>query len=107
MKNPWNIDNAFDPMFDESIWLKRKDNQQLTTKAAVFIDNTAVPLDDDMMETDCEQLNFLVKRCDWPFVQKLQRGDTLKREDFNGKKYTIQDVMNDNALGLVIKARSC
>lgn len=107
MKSPWKTDSAFEPMFDESIWLKSRDGQQNTVQAAVFTDNTAMPLDEDMLESDCEQLNFIVKRVDWPFVQKLTRGDTLKREDFNGKKYTIQDVVSDNALGLIIKARSC
>lgn len=104
MKSPFdNIDTAFDPMYDESIWVQRKDGQQTTLQAAVFVDNTALPVSDDMMDTDCEVINVLVRKSLWPFVQKLERGDVLKRD---GKKYTVQDVVSDGAMGMQIKARS-
>ena len=97
------IDAAFDPMFDEDIWIRRKDGQQTTVQAAVFVDNTALPVSEDMMDSDCELINVLVRKCDWPFVKSLVRGDTLKRD---GKKYTVQEVVSDGAMGLQIKARS-
>ena len=98
-----NIDAAFDPMFDEDIWIQRKDGQQTTVQASVFVDNTALPVSDDMMDSDCEVINVLVRKCDWPFVKALVRGDVLKRD---GKKYTVQEVVSDGAMGLQIKARS-
>lgn len=107
MKKPWDIEDAFEPMFDESVWLEAADGRKTTTKAAVFTDNTAEPLDADMMETECEQVNFIVKRADWPFARALRRGDVVKRMDVNGKKYAVQDVVEDEVFGLVIKARSC
>ena len=54
-KSPFtDIDAAFIPMFDETLTLKRKNGEQTTIEAAVFIDNTAEPFSDDMMETECE-----------------------------------------------------
>ena len=104
MKSPFdNIDTAFDPMYDEDIWVQRKDGQQTTLQAAVFTDNTALPISDEMMDTDCEQINVLVRKCDWPFIKALVRGDTLKRD---GRKYTVQEVVTDGAMGLIVKARS-
>ena len=68
MKSPFeNIDSAFAPMYDEDIWVQRKDGQQTTLQASVFVDNTAMPLSDGMMDTDCEQINVLVRKCDWPY----------------------------------------
>ena len=104
MKSPFeNIDAAFAPMYDEDIWISRKDGQQTTVQASVFLDNTALPISEDMMDSDCEQINVLVRKCDWPFIKALVRGDVLKRD---GKRYTVQEVVSDGAMGLVIKARS-
>ena len=106
MKNPWKdiSDAAFIPMFDEHASVKTPDGKETTFEVAVFVDGMADPMSDDMMDTDREDVTFVFKRKDWPFVQKLTRGATITR-CVNDKIYAVSEAKLDNCLGWVIKAR--
>lgn len=61
MRNPFeHIDKAFEPMFDKTFSVKGIDGKNTSFKCSVFTDNTAEPLDDDMMETNCTVVNIVV-----------------------------------------------
>ena len=105
MKSPFEqTDGAFLPFFDETITIESKNGSSGTFKCCVFTDGTADPLTEDMMETDREDINIVFRKCDWPFVKGLVRGDQIMRER-NGKKYAVSQAKMDNALGWVVAAR--
>lgn len=108
-KSPWkDIDNAFLPMFTESVVVSGKRGQNVfkqTIEAAVFVDMTGDALADDI-DTDREDINVVFNQKDWAFVQKLLRGDEVERTMLNGIKYKIQEVKHDGLMGWVVKARS-
>ena len=105
MSNPWiETDGAFAPFFDESVIARSKDGKAVTIRAAVFSCNTGEPLDESLLETECDTLNLVVARCDWPYAKTLARGDSLEI-DCKGK-YKICTVNHDKQFGLVITARS-
>lgn len=105
MKSPFrHIDSAFDVFYDETILVECKDGKKQTLMACVMTDNTGDPLSEDMVDSTREDLNIVSRHCDWAFVQKLERGDKLTRICMN-KKYVVQEVVEDFAMGFVIKAR--
>ena len=105
MRSPFeNIDGAFVPFFGEDITVSTKDGRSGVFPVCVFTDGTADPLTEDMMETDREDINIVFRKCDWPFVKGLVRGDQIMRER-NGKKYAVSQAKMDNALGWVVAAR--
>ena len=105
--SPWkDFDEAFEPMFDESVSVKTKDGKKTTLRVSVFTDGTADPLMDDALDTEREDITFVFARRDWPFVQKLVRGDTIERAEFNGLTYKVSEALLDNCLGWCVKARS-
>ena len=110
MKSPWkDIDDAFCPMFDESVIVRgQRNNKEFsqTIKAFVSSDTTADAYTENAMDTDAEHIDVVFSRKDWAFVQKLLRGDEIERTCVNGLKYRIQEVKNDAIMGWVIKARS-
>lgn len=111
MKSPWeNIDTAFNPMFQEplAVTCKRNNNTiEQTITCCVFSSTTGDPLVDESLETDRVDLDFVCKRCDWKFVHTLRRGDTLKRIGlFKKPEYVVESVIEDDVMGLVIRARS-
>lgn len=110
MKSPWkNIDEAFEPMFTESVVISGRRGDKAfrqTIEAAVFIDMTGDALTDDAIDTDREDIDIVCRRKDYAFVQKLVRGDLVERTAYNGIKYAIKEIKNDAVMGLVISARS-
>ena len=105
MKSPFeNIDRAFCPFFDESITIKTKDGTTGIFEVSCFVDGTADPLTDDMIDTEREDITFLFRKSDWSFVKNLQRGASIHRVA-NGKKYAVSQAKLDNALGWVVTAR--
>ena len=106
MKNPWkSSDEAFCPMFDEKVAIKTPDGDAITFEAAVFMDGMADPLAADMMDTDREDVVFMFKKADWPFVKTLKRGATVTRCSY-GKEYAVSEAKLDNCFGWVVTARS-
>ena len=108
-KSPWkDIDDAFIPMFTESVIVSGKHGQNAfkqTIEAAVFVDMTGDALSENI-DTDMEDINIIFNQKDWAFVQKLVRGDQIERTMLNGIKYKIQEVKHDSLMGWVVKARS-
>lgn len=106
MESPWKEnDDAFMPMFTESIVLTHQKQKQ-TISAAVFTDNTGDALADDNLDTDREDIQIVCKRKDWAYISKLTRGDVVERIEVNGLKYRISDVQQDALMGWCIYARS-
>lgn len=110
IKSPWiDIDEAFYPMFTESMVISGKHGQnefRQTIEAAVFVDMTGDAFEDNAVDTDREDINVVFNKKDWAFVQKLLRGDLIERTMVNGVKYKIQEVKHDSLMGWVVKARS-
>ena len=107
MKNPWkDNDGAYCDMFDEQVEVEAHDGKRTTMDCAVFTDGTGDPFSDDMLDTDREDITLVFAKKDWPFVQRLRRVDTIRRPDFNGLSYSVQEAKLDNCLGWCVKARS-
>lgn len=105
MTNPFeNIEKAFEPFYSEDVVVKCKDGDQHSVKAFIMTDNTTDP-DEDFLDTDVEVLNFIIdKCCKCDFLYKVQRGDTVMRY-INNKQYAVANVVEDFALGIIIKAK--
>lgn len=111
MKNPWeNIDKAFQPMFNEPVKvISKRDSKTVeqTVVCCVFSSSTGEPLTDDSLETDRVDLDFVFKRQDWKFINTLKRGDKIQRVGlFKKPEYVVMTVVEDDVMGLVVKARS-
>lgn len=105
MNSPFkNIHGAFEVFYDEDAVITTSDGTRTSFKVCVFTDGTADPLSDDMLDSEREDMTFIFKRKDWPFVKKLTRGATIKRL-CDAKEYSVSDVKFDHALGWMIAAR--
>ena len=105
--NPWQIDNAFEPMYTESVSVSapRKDTTlRQTLKCCIFADGTGETLYDGNTETNREDIMLVTRKGDWKFVQSLQTGDTLNVLSTD-LKYVISDVKKDVFWGWIITAR--
>ena len=107
MKSPFNnFDKAFDAMFTETVMVSftrnNVENKQ-SIKVNIFLDNTEMPIDDNVMDSNIEQILLIIKQKDWAFCKTLARGDTITRN--NGKQYGVMSVNDDELMGLVITAR--
>lgn len=92
-------------MFDESVVVTHGGESQ-TLKAAVFIDGTGDALTDAGMDSDREDILIVCEKRDWAYVQKLRRGDAVRRQDANGVTYKVSEVKNDYLMGWCVHARS-
>ena len=111
MRSPWDIDDkAFEPMFDEPVIIScTRDGQEIqqTVKCFVSSDMTGEPIADEMLDTYRKDLNFSFARRDWAYLKTIRRGDKVTRQGLMGTMdYTVQDVIEDDVLGIVVKARS-
>lgn len=107
MTSPFkNIDNAFEPMFDEEILIETKDGSRQMLSVFVAIDETDDAMSDDMIDTDSENIVICSKMCDWDFITRIERGDKITRPMAKGKKYVVKNVDVDGVMGLLVKARS-
>lgn len=83
MKNPWkDIDKAFNPMFDEDIIVRYvRGNEQFsqTVKAVVYTAITGEPISIDCLESERQDININVRKCDYSFITSLQ-GETRLSE---------------------------
>lgn len=105
--NPWETDNAFEPMYTEVISISAPRNNNTirqTLKCCVFTDGTGEALYDGNTETDREDIMIATKKGDWKFVQSLQTGDEIKRLS-NDITYTVSTVKKDALWGWIINAR--
>lgn len=97
-------EDAYNPMFDEVVFLVNPDGKEGRYVVSIFNDGTSDPLDDGMMDTDLEEITVVFGKRDWKFVQKVKRGATLRR-GIGNKNYTVYDAKWDAALGWIIQAR--
>ena len=70
----------------------------------VMTDNNGDPLSEDLVDSSREDISIVACKSDWAFVKALERGDKLTRVCV-GKNYVVQEVVEDFAMGFVIKAR--
>lgn len=109
MKNPWkNNELAFSVMYDEKVVIELKDGSRLPVEAMVCTDNTADPFNEEMIDSDREDIAILVKEDCWEVVlSQVKRGDAVVRPCMptNGK-YAVSSVIMDAAMGLIVRARS-
>jgi len=108
MKSPfYGNQKAFEPFYDEELVVTTKGGQRQTVKAFVAIDNTADAIADEMLDTEEEQIAISFNRSNWDFLGDLKRGDTIERTCHGAqKKYSVQEVKNDFALGFIVIAKS-
>lgn len=107
-KGPWDcIDDAFSPMFNEHITIHVKDGYDYSILVSVFDDITDdVLLEEHNMNSKCESIQLVFKDCDWNMISKVARGDVIERPEFNGRKYSVSEVVHDPNIGNLIKART-
>ena len=110
MNSPWDIsEKAFEPMFDESVIISCTRNGQETSqtvKCFVATAATGEPYTEDMIDTARVDMSFSFARKDWAFIQTVRRGDKVTRCGLLKKlSYIVQDVTEDDVMGLVITAR--
>lgn len=92
---------AFDPFYDEDIVVELKGGQRVTVKACVSTDNTVSPIAEEMMDTEKQSISVCFRRCDWPMLGSIKRGDKIMRTLWNGQPqtYSVSEVRQDFALG--------
>lgn len=110
MNSPWDIsEKAFEPMFDESVIIScTRDGHETKQTVKCFVSSAATgdPIADEMLDTERVDLNFSFSRRDWAFLKTVMRGDKVTRYGLVGAtEYIVQDVVEDDVLGIVITAR--
>lgn len=96
------MNSAFEPFYNETIVVRTKSGKRQSLEVSIFTDIEEEPYSDDMMDTNTRQVQFIARQDDWAFVQKMERGDNLIH---NNTKYSVMEVRNDYAIGILIKAR--
>lgn len=102
-----NTDGAFDPFFTEQVSITTNDGNKTTLlHASIFTNGQADPLadDDGMMETEREDLTFVFNQKEWPFIQKLQRGATIRIMSTQSD-YVVSSAKLDHFIGCCVNAR--
>lgn len=107
MKNPWtDIEDAFEPMYDEVVVVETKSGNKQTLKVLVTADSTGDPLADDMIGSDRMDITILVRKNDWCFLENISEGGLVTRYvNGNEMKYSVSDVVDDFVFGKIMKAR--
>lgn len=108
-KNPWtDIEEAFKPMYDEKVVIELKDGSRIPVLAMVCTDNTAEPLNEEMFDSDREDIAILVGKSCWEVVlSQVKRGDVVRRPCMpSNEKYSVSSVILDSSIGLIVRARS-
>ena len=90
--------------FDEEMVIDTKDGKKQTVNCVVMDDITQEPLDENMLDTESTGISITFRRSDWYYIGNIMRGDKIYRPQFN-KWYSVTDVLNDFALGFIVKAR--
>lgn len=94
-------------MFNEHITIHVKDGYDYSILVSVFDDITDdVLLEEHNMNSKCESIQLVFKDCDWNMISKVSRGDVIERPEFNGRKYSVSEVVHDPNIGNLIKART-
>jgi len=106
MRSPFdNMEGAFEPFFAEKVSVTTKDGETAMLNAAVFTCGQSDPIQDaDMLDTEREDITFLFRSSDWPFVQKLTRG-AKARVVSTCEEYAVMDARLDAHMGCCVTAR--
>jgi len=105
MRDPFiDMYKAFEVFYNEPVKITSKDGSlNQTIQCCVFSSTTGDTIENDNFDTTRIDLNFICDRKDWKYVQLLKRGDQLERlRPLKHKKYTVQDIIEDDVMGLVI-----
>ncbi len=105
MINPFeNVDAAFEPFFTDAYKITTKQGKTATLNTCKFDNATLEPLADGAMESEIHGISLAIRRDDWPWVRdNIARGDTV--QNTRGKKYRVAEIIDDEAMGLLIQAR--
>ena len=110
MRSPWEqIEEAFEPMYDEKVVIELKDNGgRLPISVIVFTDNTSDPINEEMLDSEMDEISILVSDRYWEDVlSKVKRGDVVIRPcKMKNVKYAVSSVTMDASMGLIVRARS-
>lgn len=104
--SPWDVEDAFDPMFDEEITV-RSGGVSVTVPCVVFSDVTGDVLSTDAIQTNRMDISIILRNADWAYLKNLSIGDAIERV-VNGKvvEYRVSDFVEDMTMGKRIVARS-
>jgi len=98
-------DIAFLPFFDSAFSVTTKDGKKTTLHVSLFTDYTDEPITDSAFDADRKRVSLVCLERDWPWVQKnISRGDEIV-DAKTLRKYTVESVYDDSALGKIIYAR--
>lgn len=84
---------------------QRSDTPPQAFKVCVLASATAEPFSESAIDSTREALAFVFCEEDWRSVRLLRRGDTIARRQ-PPRSYRIESVKRDDALGIVVEARS-
>lgn len=107
-KSPFaGMEEAFDPFYQTDVKVVRKNGQKQTITVCLFDDAEGDVLNDTVgLDTERKDLKLVVRRRDWEFVKKMERGDTIEIPTIPKKgTYKVETVETDFAMGMVITAR--
>lgn len=104
--DPWKLEDAFDPMFNEDIEIYIG-GTRVTVKCAIFVDSNGEVLSDDMLDTDRRDINIFIRQRDWVLLKNVNVNDIVRRTvGGNVVEYAVSELVDDMAMGKIIKARS-
>ena len=110
MKSPFeNTDKAFCVFYDDVVVVETKGGERTTLNCFLSQDNTADPIDENMMETTAEQVQISFPKSSWAFIGSIKRGDKIIRvgDEWTPEKvYVVQSVSSDYVLGFIVHAKS-
>lgn len=106
-KSPfYGIEDAFSPFYQTTIEVELKKGGRQTLVVSMFDATEGDPLNGDIdLDTTRKDLRFIIRRCDWAFVEKVRRGDTITMP--NKRTFKVVSVDDDFALGMIITTRQC
>ena len=105
-KSPWDVEDAFNPMFDEEITITSGE-RKITVPCVVFSDVSDDVITDAAIQTGRMNISILVRDNDWAFIDNMNVGDIIERV-VNGKvvEYRFSAVVEDATMGKRLLARS-
>ncbi len=92
MESPWNIEEAFEPMFDEAVEITLPD-RRFTIKACVFPVEQVDPFVEEDYDNKVKLVNILIRKRCYPDSLKPGVGDKVSLED--GTQYKICEVRTE------------
>lgn len=96
-------------MYDESVVVSCvRDGRETRQTLTCFVSSatTGDPVSGEMLDSERVDMNFSFARTAWPFLKTVRRGDLVLRGDvLKCREFVVQDVTEDDVMGIVISAR--